>query len=156
MTVLPGVHVLLDGPYGRISIPLDRFESLVLVAGGIGITPIASVLGYIASAKDLGRFKRLAKLKLVWAAKYAGEIDVFDTLLRRVQGLDASLGGDGGMQVTMDLFATREPCAAEGGEVPPGAYQVQFGRRPDVGDLVRGAVGEDAPTTAVLACGPVH
>ena len=39
MAMLGGVKVLLDGPYGKLSVPVDRYGSLVLVAGGIGITP---------------------------------------------------------------------------------------------------------------------
>ena len=37
--------VYLDGPYGKLAVPVEEYESLVLVAGGIGITPMASLVG---------------------------------------------------------------------------------------------------------------
>ena len=40
------VRFTLDGPYGRAPDPSSR-ECLVLVAGGIGITPMHSILGAI-------------------------------------------------------------------------------------------------------------
>mmetsp|Transcript_93578 Transcript_93578/g.267739 ORF Transcript_93578/g.267739 Transcript_93578/m.267739 type:complete len:588 (-) Transcript_93578:70-1833(-) len=159
VNILPGIHVLLDGPYGKLSIALDQYESLVMVAGGIGITPIASLLGYIASAKGVGRFKSLVRLHVVWVAKYRGEINVFDALLARVQSLDSSFGEASGMQVTLSLFASREARTADGtaggGEAPAGTFHVRMGERPAVGALVSEAVrAAGASTTAVLACGP--
>ena len=34
----------LDGPYGSLHIDLSSYSQLVLIAGGIGITPIVNIL----------------------------------------------------------------------------------------------------------------
>lgn len=49
----PGTRVYLDGPYGSFSI--DRFpqaENLIMIPGGIGITPIMSMLRTMAQRGD--------------------------------------------------------------------------------------------------------
>jgi predicted ferric reductase len=47
----PGTRVLLDGPHGSYR-PRAHADRLVLIAGGIGITPIISLLRTAADARD--------------------------------------------------------------------------------------------------------
>jgi predicted ferric reductase len=49
--LLPGTRVLLDGPHGAYR-PRARADRFVLIAGGIGITPIVSLLRTAADAGD--------------------------------------------------------------------------------------------------------
>eukprot|EP01105_Mastigella_eilhardi_P018833 TRINITY_DN4392_c0_g1_i2.p1 TRINITY_DN4392_c0_g1~~TRINITY_DN4392_c0_g1_i2.p1 ORF type:complete len:1205 (-),score=276.71 TRINITY_DN4392_c0_g1_i2:2925-6539(-) len=44
--------VRADGPYGHFSVPFKRYPVLVLVAGGIGVTPMISVLRGIFGAEN--------------------------------------------------------------------------------------------------------
>ena len=49
----PGEQIYLDGPYGSFN--LDRFpkaERLVFIPGGIGVTPIMSMLRTMADRGD--------------------------------------------------------------------------------------------------------
>lgn len=51
--VKPGDRVFVDGPYGSFS--CDRYleaKSLILIAGGIGVTPLMSTLRTLADRKD--------------------------------------------------------------------------------------------------------
>ncbi len=48
----PGDQALVDGPFGRFSFLLDSPESLILIAGGVGITPILSMLRYLRDTND--------------------------------------------------------------------------------------------------------
>jgi ferredoxin-NADP reductase len=43
----PGDLVAVDGPYGRFTPSLHGHKKLVLLAGGIGITPMLSILGHL-------------------------------------------------------------------------------------------------------------
>ena len=48
-----GDRLSLDGPYGRLSVRLSQQRELLLVAGGIGCTPMLSILGDLPPADSL-------------------------------------------------------------------------------------------------------
>lgn len=62
--VRPGSQARIDGPYGRFS-PLlhPEEEPLVLIAGGVGITPMLSILRYYEKKQPA------REVLLVWCAK---------------------------------------------------------------------------------------
>lgn len=64
--------VSLEGPYGYTTAAND-FETVLLIAGGSGITHIASTLADVArKAKDTS-ISAVTRLKLVWAIQHLGE-----------------------------------------------------------------------------------
>lgn len=48
----PGSPVWVDGPHGAFTVDLARTTGLVLVAGGVGITPMMSMLRTLAHRRD--------------------------------------------------------------------------------------------------------
>ena len=48
-TVCPGVMVTVFGPYGAPAQSVFKFQSVILVCGGIGVTPFASILQFFNS-----------------------------------------------------------------------------------------------------------
>jgi predicted ferric reductase len=67
----PGDRAVVDGPYGLFSYPAhvrDPNEELVMVAGGVGVTPMLSMLRYMA---DIGDRR---KTTLVWSNRT--EVDI--------------------------------------------------------------------------------
>jgi predicted ferric reductase len=67
----PGDRAVVDGPYGLFSYPAhvrDPNEELVMVAGGVGVTPMLSMLRYMADTGD-GR-----KTTLVWSNRTEADI----------------------------------------------------------------------------------
>jgi len=53
---LLGAKVIVDGPYGQLSLPhpLLSYDSVLLIAGGIGCTPMVSLLDYYTATVDEG------------------------------------------------------------------------------------------------------
>ena len=49
----PGARAWIDGPYGAFSIDRDEGPGFVLVAGGVGITPMVAILSTMASRGDV-------------------------------------------------------------------------------------------------------
>jgi len=78
--VKPGDRAMVDGPYGLFSYPAHiraPKDELVMVAGGVGVTPMLSMLRYMA---DRGETR---KVTLVWSNRTEADIlcrDEFQTL----------------------------------------------------------------------------
>ena len=74
------LSVSLDGPYGSLTIPYTLYPTLLMVAGGIGITPLASMLySLLASSLDTRVF-------LIWSARHAASFHLlFPDLISRMQ-----------------------------------------------------------------------
>lgn len=48
----PGRRIFLDGPYGRFTTEGLRSDGFVLIAGGVGVTPMLSILRTLADRRD--------------------------------------------------------------------------------------------------------
>ena len=74
----PGDRVIIDGPYGHFShISVPEAEEIIMIAGGIGITPFLSMLRYMA---DMGDPR---KITLIWSNQTAEHVvakEEFDSL----------------------------------------------------------------------------
>ena len=68
---LSKIKLSMDGPYGE-AFPFQRTSSILLIGGGIGITPLHSVLRtllYLCNSENIGLPQDcpLKKIRLVWA-----------------------------------------------------------------------------------------
>lgn len=67
--------VMIDGPYGGISFDLGRYEHVLLVAGGAGITFTLGVLddlvGRIVNGRQGG--ERTKKVQFAWCVRSFGQ-----------------------------------------------------------------------------------
>jgi hypothetical protein len=85
------VHVLLEGPYGNLSMNLWNIDyssvgrsrhhhsTVILIAGGIGITPMTSVVRQLLHDHRQGQ--RLRKMiRVVWAVRDMGLVDAMPLL----------------------------------------------------------------------------
>lgn len=61
----------VDGPYGSLSVPLEDYSTIVLVAGGIGITPLYSILTslLIRQHTPSSQPRTVRKIHLIWASR---------------------------------------------------------------------------------------
>eukprot|EP00475_Leptophrys_vorax_P020115 TRINITY_DN27542_c0_g1_i1.p1 TRINITY_DN27542_c0_g1~~TRINITY_DN27542_c0_g1_i1.p1 ORF type:complete len:736 (-),score=147.42 TRINITY_DN27542_c0_g1_i1:3411-5618(-) len=86
------LYVRVDGPYGQWNFnPMDA-DHLILVAGGIGITPCISVLRSIYQFADssLHDHSRLKSVTLVWTCRNVEECLWFNDLFDHIRTLDCS------------------------------------------------------------------
>ncbi|CAN4085982.1 unnamed protein product [Withania somnifera] len=93
-------QVATEGPYGPSSMDFLRYDRLLLVAGGIGVTPFLSILQEIASTKS-NKNVLPVKIQLVYIIKDSQGICLLDPVLRHV--FDAELS-----YLELKVFVTHE------------------------------------------------
>jgi len=78
-------RVLMNGPFGLFShLKIPGKNEIIMIAGGIGITPMLSMLRYMADYKDQ------RKVTLIWSNKTRNHIifpDEFQNLAAQLKGL---------------------------------------------------------------------
>jgi ferredoxin-NADP reductase len=75
-----GTEVRIGGPHGFATLPRNAARPLVLIAGGIGITPFMSMLRYAAETED--EAPRVTLLYANWTPKRAAYLDELSELER--------------------------------------------------------------------------
>ena len=96
-----GDRILVDGPYGRFShLALPDDSAVVMIAGGIGITPMLSMLRYMADTNDLRR------VLLIWSNRGPETV----VLAEEIESLQQKL-----QQLEIVNIITRAP---QGGRYP--------------------------------------
>lgn len=122
----PGETILIDGPYGRFShLTFPESDSIIMIAGGIGVTPMLSMLGFMADANDRRR------ILLIWSNRTREAIvqpERLDELQHRLQRLEVV------------NIITRGDVKGEGGRLD----------RERLGHLLEGW----SRTARVFVCGP--
>jgi predicted ferric reductase len=70
----PGSPVWVDGPHGAFTIDLQRTTGLVMIAGGVGITPMMSMLRTLAHRRDRRPHRLLVIARTIDELLFRGEI----------------------------------------------------------------------------------
>lgn len=75
-----GLLCIMEGPYGELQVDINKYKSIVMVSGGIGITPLQSVfnelvhnISTVSSAEA-----NLKRIHFVWTVRDPTMIDEFD------------------------------------------------------------------------------
>lgn len=96
---LPKVH--LDGPYGEGHQDWNRFEVSVLVGGGIGVTPFASILKNIVFHANGAHKFQCKKVYFIWVTKTQKQFEWLVDIIREVEMNDKT------KTVSTHLFITQ-------------------------------------------------
>ncbi|KAJ8752032.1 hypothetical protein K2173_001058 [Erythroxylum novogranatense] len=72
------MSVMIEGPYGPASLDFLRYESLVLIAGGIGITPFLSILKELGQSSSKYGFPK--RIQLIYVVKSSQEICLLNSI----------------------------------------------------------------------------
>eukprot|EP00611_Tribonema_gayanum_P018023 TRINITY_DN31077_c0_g1_i1.p1 TRINITY_DN31077_c0_g1~~TRINITY_DN31077_c0_g1_i1.p1 ORF type:complete len:543 (-),score=128.71 TRINITY_DN31077_c0_g1_i1:690-2216(-) len=135
--IVDGSIVRLDGPYGAISIAYERSDQLLLVAGGIGVTPMMSVLGDVMAkaeaSEDVGWYMKTQRVHLVWVIRQWQLVLLFQEQLERLITLKAKYDGNegkGGCAFDFSLHVTGAGLVQEAAEGLPDSVRpyVKHGR----------------------------
>ncbi len=104
-----GVAVNVDGPYGEW-LDSGTFDSLLLVAGGIGVTPIHSIFRELKFQMARGRCRHVRKVHLVWTVQRRSFIAPFAATIYDAQADD--LGG----RLVTSVYCDADPGVPRGEE----------------------------------------
>eukprot|EP00485_Elphidium_margaritaceum_P001096 CAMPEP_0202697616 /NCGR_PEP_ID=MMETSP1385-20130828/10942_1 /ASSEMBLY_ACC=CAM_ASM_000861 /TAXON_ID=933848 /ORGANISM="Elphidium margaritaceum" /LENGTH=871 /DNA_ID=CAMNT_0049354117 /DNA_START=31 /DNA_END=2646 /DNA_ORIENTATION=- len=162
------VEIHVDGPYGKPFV-YAGYQRIVLVAGGIGVTPAHSIFSTLLakSVQFDGRDEDglvLPPVDLIWMAKDASMFSMFTRTWRQYEQHNPNCNN----KFSVRLFATRRPSASRGDDdakvdgedfnnvVPDtNAIMYTYGR-PDwstVFSVIRDS-DTDPAQTLVFVCGP--
>ncbi|KAK4701780.1 hypothetical protein P7C70_g4442, partial [Phenoliferia sp. Uapishka_3] len=165
--------VSAEGPYGQ-TIDSSESENVLLVAGGSGITVVASTLEDAVHKVEQG-LSFTKNVRLIWAIHHLDQArwigDSLDSLRTRADSV--------GLNVQIDIYVTRpgepEGNSAEGSrESTPGASRTDVDQvdekptgdvvgtsrasvhhgRPDVAGIMRETVSRSEGHVYIIACGP--
>ncbi|XP_049837219.1 dual oxidase-like [Schistocerca gregaria] len=85
---LPKVHI--EGPFGESHQDWYRYETAVLIGGGIGVTPFASILKDIVFRANSNRFSSCKKVYFLWITKTQKQFEWLVDIIREVENADIS------------------------------------------------------------------
>jgi len=160
--------VRVDGPYGSAG-DLTASKELVLVAGGIGVTPIISVFSeLLALAKQPASSgllvgTQLQRVRLVWVSRTMAELAIFAPVLHdaAVREEQQQQGGDTGVSFVSHLYSTgkdsTEVVADLAGLSEDAAGWLRTNvtaGRPDLTELCSDLSLDQSST--IFVCGPVR
>ncbi|TBU24548.1 iron reductase [Dichomitus squalens] len=140
----PGVpvQVMIDGPYGGSSVELGDYESVLLVAGGSGITFTLGMLDdIVARCIKLGRpnGEKTRRIEFAWCVRSYGAIHWFAPMLMDI----ATAVADTSLDLYISVYVT---CLCNPENVPPiPNMDVTVCPRPSVTTLLRDLVTPPPP-----------
>lgn len=97
------IPIAIEGPYGPDSMNFLRYDSLLLVAGGIGITPFLSIMQEIASAQNSSKYRFPTRMQLIFVVKKPHDICVLNTISSLLQNQSMER-----LHLKLKVFVTQE------------------------------------------------
>lgn len=177
------VSAWIDGPYGGIDRPVERlFGTIVLVAGGAGITACMPMLSHVVMRSGVGHIET-KRIVLVWAVREVEHFTWVGRELKDVLALSGAAGDGTGtrseVSVEVRLYVTRNRATTAASRTKTGGVDekksdiatsptedtlpvpgdlaglcLAHPGRPVVGGILREQIG--AGKTLVVGCGPAN
>jgi len=136
--------VSIEGGFGSIQLPLHKYRNIVLVSGGIGVTPNLLIFQHLAVMSAAGQ-KKWDNIVFIWVCRDDSLLPLFEKDIKEF----ADMATAAGVNVLLRLFVTgnKNGCWAS-------QFDVVRGQRPVLRDELR-PVESATDKTAMYACGPV-
>jgi len=107
---------------------LSTTDSLVLVAGGIGATPIMSVLSALLDGEV--RVSTLQAVEILWVVRHPSQVDWFEDVVEELhRRSQRSTGGDTDSQIQFHL-TVHATCTAQARSAPEGSVALSSSMAP--------------------------
>ncbi|KAL4117334.1 hypothetical protein PRIC2_011325 [Phytophthora ramorum] len=171
-TTAASFDVLVDGPYGSVSIDIESpntYSHFVLFSGGIGVTPMRSIMNWLNYEVNNEGRASVERVHFVWSVR---DRDTIEALVGEQVGkpsecsptsylpheLLAGHSNQGGV-FSSEIYLTRGERDIESAWVDQQLENcLRYGCRPDIAATLR-SIGEQAKQSgkdrvAVLVCGP--
>lgn len=143
--ILMNKDVYIQGPYGHVTIKYNKnkYEYIFSVAGGIGITPIISVLQDINNLYLNNQLDKMKKIIVIWIASHYSLIKPFLSLLHRLEHNIFDI----------NIYITRSMMIEED-YIPYNIYN----EKPNISNIIDEILDEYQiscnKSIAVISCGP--
>ncbi|VYS69839.1 unnamed protein product [Arabidopsis thaliana] len=108
----PKITTCVEGPYGHESPYHLAYENLVLVAGGIGITPFFAILSDILHRKRDGKDCLPGKVLVVWAIKNSDELSLLSAI--DIPSICPFFSKKLNLEIHIYVTRQSEPCLEDG------------------------------------------
>ncbi|KAL0490145.1 hypothetical protein AKO1_006680 [Acrasis kona] len=144
--------VRMEGPYGSISHDYDRYDTVVLVAGGIGITAMYSLFISLLDKYRNDPTHSEKKVYLIWTKRKRELWNLFPEILK-YEDLDNRASIESGLQCNIRLYVT-ENVEDEAAMVKSGVDVIRG--RPDFKSVLQNILDErisKSPFVSVCGCG---
>ncbi|KAL1709538.1 ferric reductase NAD binding domain-containing protein [Schizophyllum commune] len=156
-------RVMVDGPFGSASEDFSKYEAILLVGGGIGVTPFASILKtiwYRMNNFNNSKPTRLSKVYFTWVIRDFSQAEWFHSLLHAIEEQDTQNRIEINIYLTGKIKEDQinniivQDVGAEKDAITSLRAPTHFGR-PNW-DRVFGSIVEKHPETdvGVFFCGP--
>ena len=143
--ILMNKDIYIQGPYGHVTISYNKnkYEYILTIAGGIGITPIISVLQDINNLYLKKKLNKMKKIIVIWIASHYSIIKPFLSLLYRLEDI-----------FQINIYITKSTNIIE--EDIPSCYNIYF-EKPNISNIINQMM-EDYTISknliATISCGP--
>jgi len=137
--------VYIQGPYGNLSINYknNNYENIFIIAGGIGITPLISVLEDINSLYKKQKLSNLKKVYIFWIMK---DISLFDSFRKYFMELNKNI-------FKFKIYTTKNKTIFES-YIDTDSF-VFINERPNMSYILNMQFTKQNKNNAIITCGPV-
>ena len=163
----PFPKLFVDGPFGEGHQDWYRFEAAVLVGGGIGVTPFASILKELVHRFNIGARIQCKKVYFIWVTRTQHQFEWMADIIKEVEEADTrrlvevhvfvtQFFDKFDLRTSMLYVAERHFQRLSGRSLFTGMRAITHFGRPDFGTFFDSLAEEHnlLPKIGVFSCGP--